>query len=756
MKRRLSILLVVLMLFTLVSGCSRRSAQAPAPAATPAPAGNTAIESKENKTTDSTDVAASDSGAAKVSTGSADTTTSASAADTAAPATSPKQTVSNTPASSPARLIGTVPDPSKYKDGTYKESFNYFDTNGWKPILDIVIKNGKITSVRFDYVKANGFLKSADTAYGKLMKSRSGVTPAEASARLGQSLITTQDIRRVDTVTGATSSSRNFVSLAVSILNRAQLTGSNGSARPNDTDNSTGPNGSTGSTDSSDTTTSASPADSETTSPVVSTPPVLVVPPASPTAPVVTTPPTAAPDSSNYVDGSYRAFYDFVDGNGWKPVLDIVINNGKISRVKFDYVKTDGTWKTTDGAYANNMSARTGVTPAQASERLSGSLIASQDITKVDSVTGATSSSRNFTALGTALLTNAQTGNRTPAVLAMNSTYRTTGTFDAQGWRPEIAVTYNNGRITNVIYNEVKADGTRKRDDAEYNTRYMTMRNLTTSVGDITDILTGQLVATQSVTGVDVVSGATSTSTKFKQLATEAIAKRVVHIDGTYKATYDYTDGNGWKPVLDIVIRAGKIVSSVFDYIKPDGSLKSEDAAYAANMSSRTGVTPAEASTTLSQSLVNTQDISKVDSVTGATSSSKHFVALGTPLMDNSKQGDTSPLILTMNATYRSSGVFDTQGWKPEIAVTFNNGRITSVVYNEVKADGTKKRDDAAYNLNYMTIRNLTKSIGDVTDILVNQLIETQSVNSVDAVSGATSTSNKFKTLAAEAIAKRR
>jgi major membrane immunogen (membrane-anchored lipoprotein) len=46
--------------------------------------------------------------------------------------------------------------------------------------------------------------------------------------------------------------------------------------------------------------------------------------------------------------------------------------------------------------------------------------------------------------------------------------------------------------------------------------------------------------------------------------------------NGTYTAAYDARDSHGWKPVLEIVIEKGKIVSATFDYVNAAGKLKSQ------------------------------------------------------------------------------------------------------------------------------------------------------------------------------------
>lgn len=89
-----------------------------------------------------------------------------------------------------------------------------FDERGWKQVLDVTFDGDKITDVKFDYVNKDGKLKSEDEEYNKNMKEKSGVSAAEAAAKLAADLVEKQDPDAVDVVTGATSTSEGFKELA--------------------------------------------------------------------------------------------------------------------------------------------------------------------------------------------------------------------------------------------------------------------------------------------------------------------------------------------------------------------------------------------------------------------------------------------------------------------------------------------------------------------------------------------------------------
>lgn len=120
--------------------------------------------------------------------------------------------------------------------------------------------------------------------------------------------------------------------------------------------------------------------------------------------------------------------------------------------------------------------------------------------------------------------------------------------------------------------------------------------------------------------------------------------------DGTYKAAYDNFDSHGWKATVQIDVKDGKIAACTFDYVNKDGKLKTQDADYNSSMKAQNGTSPAEYSPKLAQSLVDTQDIAKVDSVTGATSSSNNFKTLAAAALEKAKTGDTSETTVPLPA----------------------------------------------------------------------------------------------------------
>ncbi len=237
----------------------------------------------------------------------------------------------------------------------------------------------------------------------------------------------------------------------------------------------------------------------------------------------------------------------------------------------------------------------------------------------------------------------------------------------------------------------------------------------------------------------------------------ETTAEGPGYEDGVYFATYTHVDGHGWQPFLEIEVEDGKIVDTNFDYAAPDGSLKSKDRGYRERMEAATGTHPALFSGELENRLMEKQN-SPVEAVSGATGSSEWFNELAAELVAKAETGDTDDLVLPMNDTYTAEDEPDERGgWIGHIEITYEDGDIVEVDYDEVKKDGReitdRKSENEEYAERYAEINDITPA--EVYETLESRLVETEDPEEVDGVSGATITSPRFRELAQAAMDQR-
>jgi len=226
------------------------------------------------------------------------------------------------------------------------------------------------------------------------------------------------------------------------------------------------------------------------------------------------------------------------------------------------------------------------------------------------------------------------------------------------------------------------------------------------------------------------------------------------YTDGSYSAVYDAFDSHGWKPQMTMEVKNGKITSADFDYVNKSGQLKSEDQAYAERMTSITkkDVTPKEAGEEMAKQLKKAQ-VGPVDGISGATSSADDFNALAAALIKNAKAGKTAEVVLPMNDTYKVSDEADERGYTATIAVTYKDGKIASVEFDEENEEMVGKEGNEDYNSRMADKSGI--SWDEAQAQLIEQLKKTGNPEDVDTVTGATSLSERFKALAAVAVSQR-
>lgn len=94
-----------------------------------------------------------------------------------------------------------------------------------------------------------------------------------------------------------------------------------------------------------------------------------------------------------------------------------------------------------------------------------------------------------------------------------DGTYSGESDFDERGWKVVHSITIKDGKITESTFDYEDKDGNKKSADEEYNKNMEEKSGVSSK--DATTQLNEQLVKTQDVTAVEVVSGATHSSDNF-------------------------------------------------------------------------------------------------------------------------------------------------------------------------------------------------------------------------------------------------
>lgn len=226
-------------------------------------------------------------------------------------------------------------------------------------------------------------------------------------------------------------------------------------------------------------------------------------------------------------DGTYSLYETEIGETGWKVVMEMTVEDGEITSSDFNYENEDGELKTEDEEYQETMSEESGTGPQNFIPELNDALVANQNASEVEVVTGATSSSHTFINYAQQLIQAAQSGDTTPIEIE-NTNELIDGEYslsekniDQTGWKTELTITVEDGKITESDFVYLNEDGELKIDDDEYQEQMADISG--TGPQDFIPELNEALVETQDANAVEVVSGATSSSKSFQMYAAQLI-----------------------------------------------------------------------------------------------------------------------------------------------------------------------------------------------------------------------------------------
>lgn len=103
---------------------------------------------------------------------------------------------------------------------------------------------------------------------------------------------------------------------------------------------------------------------------------------------------------------------------------------------------------------------------------------------------------------------------------------------------------------------------------------------------------------------------------------------------------------NGWKEYVCILVKDDKIISAEFNGKDASGFIKAWDNEYMRNMSAVAGTYPNRYTREYVQQLIEGQKDTKVDVVSGATTSGGNFEKLIAAVIEQAKKGDSTTVIV--------------------------------------------------------------------------------------------------------------
>ena len=185
-------------------------------------------------------------------------------------------------------------------------------------------------------------------------------------------------------------------------------------------------------------------------------------------------------------DGTYEAKADAPDNNGFTNVVTVTVKDGKIAEVNWEAVGADGSTKSVLSENGEYVMTEDGLTWKEQAEALAKAVVENQSLSflnldeqgKTDAVSGVSISIGGFTALAEKCLKEA--AGITQTLELKDGTYEAKAeAADNNGFIDQVTMTVADGKITEVNWEAVGEDGSKKSVLSENGEYVMTEDGLT-------------------------------------------------------------------------------------------------------------------------------------------------------------------------------------------------------------------------------------------------------------------------------------
>ena len=360
-------------------------------------------------------------------------------------------------------------------------------------------------------------------------------------------------------------------------------------------------------------------------------------------------------------DGTYEAKADAPDNNGFTDVVTVTVKDGKIAEVTWEAVGADGSTKSVLSENGEYVMTEDGLTWKEQAEALAKAVVENQSLSflnldeqgKTDAVSGVSISIGGFTALAEKCLQEA--AGIVQTLELKDGTYEAKAeAADNNGFTDVVTMTVADGKITEVNWEAVGEDGSKKSVLSENGEYVMTEDGLTWK--EQAEALAKAVVENQSLSFLnldeqgktDAVSGVSISIGGFTALAEKCLqeAAGIVQTlelkDGTYEAKAEAADNNGFTDVVTMTVADGKITEVNWEAVGEDGSKKSVLSENGEYVMTEDGLTWKEQAEALANALIENQSLDflqvneqgKTDAVSGVSISVGGFISLAEKCMN--------------------------------------------------------------------------------------------------------------------------
>ena len=285
-------------------------------------------------------------------------------------------------------------------------------------------------------------------------------------------------------------------------------------------------------------------------------------------------------DGAVFADGTYEAKADAPDDNGFTEQVTMTVENGKITQMNWDSISEDGTKKSDLAKNGEYVMTEDGLNWAEQSQALTDAVTENQSLgfltmdeqTKTDAVAGVSISVGSFEQLARQCMEEA--AGISPALTLTDGTYEAQADeADDNGFTEQVTMTVANGKITEMNWDSISEDGTKKSDLAKNGEYVMTEDGL--NWAEQSQALTDAVIDHQSLdfltmdeqTKTDAVAGVSISVGSFADLAQQCIRQAggetaVANTEESADGQADASAENTQNPGTQIDAVSGATISS--------------------------------------------------------------------------------------------------------------------------------------------------------------------------------------------------
>jgi Major membrane immunogen, membrane-anchored lipoprotein len=215
-------------------------------------------------------------------------------------------------------------------------------------------------------------------------------------------------------------------------------------------------------------------------------------------------------------DGTYK-LEEKNYNNGYRAVFSIEVKDGKIVASNYDNVNEEGKSKQEDTEYNKMMQDKAGNSPEKFIPAFNEALVANQDPSAIEVVSGATHSFHAFQNYAQQLIQAAQAGD-TKTIEIDNGAELKDGTYTIEeknynnGYRVAFSIEVKDGKVVASNYDNINEAGKSKQEDVDYNKMMQDKAGNSPEkfIPAFNEALVDQMAKEEGTPGdIEVVSGAT-------------------------------------------------------------------------------------------------------------------------------------------------------------------------------------------------------------------------------------------------------